>query len=62
MNKIIEKRKNHPIRWTKHTRQKKKKKKQNWNFHFSWKKNHKRWIRSGLTINVKKWPSEPVAG
>lgn len=26
------------------------------------KKNHKRWIRSGLTINVKKWPSDPVAG
>lgn len=21
-----------------------------------------RWIRSGLTINVKKWPSETVAG
>jgi hypothetical protein len=34
MNKIIEKRKNHPIRWTKHTRQKKKKKKTELEFSF----------------------------
>ena len=29
---------------------------------FRWKKKKIRWIRSGLTINVKKWPSETVAG
>jgi hypothetical protein len=62
MNKIMKKRKT-----TEYVGQNTldgRKKKQNWNFHSSWKKkqNHKRWIRSGLTINVKKWPSEPVAG